>query len=100
MENSKELLKMIEYPNEGILSKPVISAGKTDVTLFCMAKGAMMSEHTSKKEGVIYILEGDGIFTLEGKEIKMIPGTIIHMKKNAVHSLFAKKNTCFVLILF
>ena len=65
-----------------------------------MAKGAELGKHTSTKEGFIYVVEGKGIFNLEGKKIKMLPGVFIHMNNNAVHSLKAEKNTSFILSLY
>lgn len=100
MNNWKNIKKLIEYPSSGILSKEISKNEKIDVTLFIMAKGAKLSEHTSTREGIIYIVEGKGNFILEGESIKMIPGVFIHMKSNAVHSLDAEENTAFVLILF
>ena len=91
--------KMIEYPKEGILSKDLANTPKRVLTLFCMAKGSRLSEHTSSKEGIVLVLEGEGVFTLEGKKIKMLPNTLILMEKNAKHSLSAKKNTSFLLSL-
>ena len=73
---------MIEYPKQGIISKPVLSHNKNEVTLFCMAGGSSMGEHTSTKSGFVYVLEGNGIFNLKGKKIKMLPGTFIFMNKN------------------
>ena len=72
---------------------------KNNVTLFCMAKGTEMGDHTSTKTAFVYVIEGEGIFTLAGKEIKMLPGTFIQMEENAVHSLAAIKNTSFMLYL-
>ena len=95
----KELKGMIEYPREGILSKEVVKAGGLDVSLFCMAKGTDISEHTSTKQGFVYVLEGRGTFNLEGKEIHMKEGVFIFMRKNAVHSLKADEDTSFVLTL-
>lgn len=97
---NKNINELIEYPKEGVLSKELIKTKKTNVTLFCMAKGTEISEHTSTKEGFIYVLEGDGIFNLEGKEIIMNKGTVIFMRENAVHSLMANKNTSFILSLY
>ncbi|MDO8528540.1 MAG: cupin domain-containing protein [Nanoarchaeota archaeon] len=96
---NKNIKDLIEYPKEGIFSKEIIKNDKLDMTLFCLAAGSEISEHTSTKQGVIYVLEGDGIFNLEGKDIKMLPGVVIHMKENAVHALKAEKNTSFILIL-
>ena len=96
---NEKINELIEYSKKGILSKSIIGNNKLDVTLFCMAKGTEMSEHTSTKQGFVYVVEGDGIFNLEGKEIKMSPGVFIYMNENAVHSLKANENTSFILTL-
>lgn len=98
-EKFKNLKELIEYPREGILSKEIIK-NKLNVTLFCMAEGTEISEHTSTKEGFVFVLEGKGVFNLEGEDIEMLPGVFISMKKNAVHSLKAEENTAFLLVLF
>ncbi len=95
MKNIKEL---IQYSKDGILSKE-IKKGKMNVTLFCMAEGTEISDHTSTKEGFVYVIEGDGVFNLEGKEIEMKPGVLIYLEKEAVHSLKVRKNTSFILSL-
>ena len=96
---NKNILDMIEYPEEGVLSKELVKTENLNVDLFCMAEGKEISEHTSSKEGSILVLEGDGIFNLEGKDIKMLPGVFIYMKENAVHSLKSEENTSFILSL-
>ena len=93
----KNIIDLIEYPKEGILSKEIVKNDKIDMGLFCMAKGTRMSEHTSTKEGFVQVIEGKGVFRLEGKDIKMIPGQFIFMKKNAVHSLKVENDTTFIL---
>lgn len=91
-----DIKRAIEYPKEGILSKEIISA---HTALFCMAAASRISDHASTREGFVYVLEGDGIFKLGGEKIKMEPGVLIHLEKNAVHSLNADKNTSFILVL-
>ena len=95
-----ELKKLIEYPTSGILSKAVNKNDKVEISLFCMAKGTDLSEHTSTREGIIIVLDGKGEFILEGKSIEMLPGVFIYMSANAVHALKAQENTAFLLILF
>ncbi|VVB77771.1 Cupin domain protein [uncultured archaeon] len=95
----KDIIKIIEYPKEGVLSKEILKDRKLNLTLFCMAKNTEISEHTSTKAGTVYVIEGNGIFNLEGKDIIMKEGVLIHMKENAVHSLKAIENTSFLLTL-
>ncbi len=97
--NWKDINGLIEYPKSGILSKELSKGGRMNITLFCMAKGTELSEHTSTKEGFIYILEGKGIFNLEGEKIPMQKGICIFMERDAVHSLKAEQNTSFILSL-
>ncbi len=89
---------LINYSSKGILSK-VIMKDKLNVTLFSMAKGTEMSEHTSTKPGSVYVVEGRGIFNLAGKNIQMAAGVLIYMKANSIHSLKAEENTSFILTL-
>ncbi len=89
----------IEYTKSGILSKKLFSPEKLNITLFCMSAGSKMDEHTSTMEGTVQVIEGTGEFTLEGKKIKMKQGVLIFMKKNAIHSLYAKTNLSFLLTL-
>lgn len=96
---NKDIYDLIEYPQEGIVSKVIIKEPNFEVTLFCMAKGTDISEHTSTKHGIVQVLEGKGSFNLEGKNIKMEKGVIINMPKSAIHSLKAKEDTSFLLTL-
>ena len=96
----KQLNSLIDYSEGGILSKVLHSAPNSNITLFCMAAGTELGEHTSTKEGTVHVLEGRGAFVLEGREIVMLPGVLIRLPKNAVHSLKAAENTAFLLTLW
>lgn len=96
---NKNIKNLIEYPKEGILSKEILRRENLDVSLFCMCKGEEINEHTSTKKGIVYVIDGKGIFNLESNRVKMLPGVLIFMEKNARHSLKAEKNTAFLLIL-
>lgn len=93
------LKTLISYTEGGVTSKVLVKSDVLNITLFCMAAGTDISEHTSTKEGIVHVFEGDGVFTLAGKEIKMEPGVLIHMPANMHHSISATKNTSFLLTL-
>ncbi len=65
--NWKNILELISYSEGGIISKELVKGKKNNVTLFCMASGTELSEHTSTKEGIVYVLEGKGTVILEEK---------------------------------
>lgn len=95
----EKISDLIEYPKSGILSKEILKNDKLNVTLMCMAAGTKMSEHTSTRQGTVYVVEGKGVFNLLGKDIAMAPGVLIYMEANSVHSLKAEENTSFILTL-
>jgi len=99
IENGKDVKELMNYSSGGILSKVIVKTDKNNVTLFCMAKGTNISEHTTTKEGFVYVVEGKGIFNLEGKDIEMLPGVFIYLQKNQKHSLKAEEDTTFILAL-
>lgn len=94
------LKDLISYSTGGILSKELVKSDVSNVSLFCMASGTAISEHTANKEAVIYVLEGKGKFILEKKEMEMISGVMIKMRKGQIHELKALENLSFLLFLF
>jgi quercetin dioxygenase-like cupin family protein len=94
----KDLHSMIAYAEQTISSK-VLHAGKQQITLFCMAAGTSIAEHTTEKEGFAYVIEGDGIFRIEETDLIMKPGILIPIAKGKVHALSASKDTAFLLVL-
>ena len=64
-----------------------------------MAKDTDIGEYTSTKEGFVYVIDGEGIFNLDGKDISIGPGILIQMDRNAKHSIIAQENTSFLLFL-
>ena len=100
LENGYENIRdLISYSKGGIFSKVLDKSETGNITLFCMGGNTDISEHTSSKNGFIYVVEGEGIFYLEGEEIAMKEGVIIFMKKDAKHSLKAVEDTSFILYL-
>lgn len=93
------LRERIEYPTEGVLSKILFKDKNCQYSLFCMAAGTDISEHTSTRNAVINVIEGQGILTLEGEEIQLEPGIFVFMRANAPHALKAEQNLAFLLSL-
>jgi quercetin dioxygenase-like cupin family protein len=89
----------IEYPADGVLSKVLFKDNNCQYTLFCLAVDTSISEHTSTRNAVINVIEGQGILTLEGEDIQLKPGIFVFMKANAPHALKAEQNLAFLLTL-
>ena len=93
------LQDLIEYPTSGILSKVLLRDKNSQYSLFCLAAGTEIDEHTSTRNAVITVVEGTGNLNLEGKDIALAPGVFIFMPANAPHALQAQENLAFVLVL-
>lgn len=96
---SCDLNRLITFTPGGILSRVVLESEHLEATLFCLAAGSGISEHTAGREAAITVLRGRGVFTLEGRRITMSPGVFISMKPGAPHSLKATEDLAFLLLL-
>lgn len=93
------LAQKIEYAETGVLSKVLLKLPYCQYTLFCLATGTDISEHTSTRNAVVQVLEGNGTLTLNGEEIDLMPGVFVFMPANAPHALKAPENLAFLLTL-
>ncbi|CAD5912621.1 Cupin region [Planktothrix tepida] len=89
----------IQYSDHGILSSVIWKDNICQYTLFCLAEGTDISEHTSSRNATVQVLEGQGILTLNGEEIRLEPGVFIFMAANVPHGLKAESNLAFLLTL-
>ncbi|CAD5978076.1 hypothetical protein PA905_18710 [Planktothrix agardhii CCAP 1459/11A] len=89
----------IQYSDAGIFSSVLWKNEICQYTLFCLAKGTDISEHTSSRNATVQVLEGAGILTLNGEDIRLEPGIFIVMDANAPHALKAESNLAFLLTL-
>lgn len=94
-----QLKKEIKYSGGGVFSKVLVKTNNSQSTLFCLASGTDISEHTSPKNATITVIDGKGILTLEGQEIKLEFGVFVFMPANSPHALKAEENLAFLLTL-
>ncbi len=94
-----QLKDKIEYAETGVLSKVLVKLPYCQYTLFCLAAGTDISEHTSTRNAVVQVIEGRGILTLEGQDILLESGVFVFMPANAPHALQAQENLAFLLTL-
>lgn len=93
------LQDLIEYPSSGILSKVILKDNNSQYSLFCLAAGTEIDEHTSTRNAVVTVVDGRGNLNLEGKDITLLPGVLVFMPANAPHAVQAQENLAFVLAL-
>lgn len=94
-----QLKDKIEYAETGILSKVLLKLPSCQYTLFCLVSETDIAEHTSTRNAVVHVIEGEGTLTLNGQEIYLKPGVFVFMPANAPHALNAEQNLTFLLTL-
>lgn len=94
-----DLSKKIKFSKGGILSEVIAEGKESEISLFCMARGTSLSEHTSGREATVLVLKGKGTFNLAGKDLVLAPGVLVFMPARTRHSLAAEKNLAFLLYL-
>ncbi|UCD16285.1 MAG: cupin domain-containing protein [Candidatus Zixiibacteriota bacterium] len=83
------LVKLDELPElqiaEGIMGRAV-TAGTITVLHVKLAAGAPLPEHAHHHEQVVNVIEGELELTVDGSTYSLIPGKVMVLAPNAVHS--------------
>lgn len=88
---SQELVSLIEYSHDSIVSKTILDTPAGTITLFAFDKGQKLSEHTAPYNAVVQVLDGSAHLTIGGKNVTVPVGQIIIMPANVPHSVVAKE---------
>lgn len=86
-----KLCDEIEYRDGQIVSKTLVQNEKIGMTLFSFEKGEEISTHTAGGDALVFVLDGVGLFTVDGKEHIVKSGETLIMPKDVPHSVFAKE---------
>ena len=76
-----------------VISRKVISGEKAMVAQVFLKKGAVVPEHHHESEQITYILEGALKFELEGQEVVVGKGEVLHSPSNVPHRAVALEDT-------
>lgn len=80
---------MIEYSEEGIISKRIIQKDSGSVTLFSFDQNQKLSEHTAPFDAYIIVLEGTAEIIIGGNPNILHAGDSIIMPANIPHAVNA-----------
>ncbi|MGB7556309.1 MAG: cupin domain-containing protein [Candidatus Korobacteraceae bacterium] len=93
----ENLLKEVEVPRDGTLSRTIYRDDYVKVVLFGFAGGQELSQHTATVPAVIEILQGDARVTLDGEEKELSGGSWVHMEANLPHAIYARTDVVMLL---
>lgn len=90
---------VIEYAQSGAKSKILLEDKNCRYTLMSLVASMSIAEHTNPRNATVNVIEGQGVLTLEDKEIVLKSGVFAFIPANAHHSLKAMTNLTFLLTL-
>lgn len=90
---------VIEYPQTGVKSKILLEDGNCRYALMSLAVGMQLAEHASPRNATVNVIEGQGVLTLESKEIVLELGVFVFIPATARHAIKAVTNLAFLLTL-
>jgi len=90
---------VIEYPQTGVKSKILLEDGNCRYALMSLAVGMHIAEHASLRNATVNVIEGQGVLTLEAKEIVLEVGVFVFIPATARHAIKAVTNFAFLLTL-
>lgn len=94
-----DLVNDIEYSDDAVVSKTLINKKTGTLTLFAFDAGQGLSEHTSPYDATVYILDGEALLIIDGKEVKASAGEMVIMPANIPHDVQAKERFKMLLIM-
>ena len=85
-----EMEKEVLSPTIG---RKIVTGEKAMVAQVFLAKGAVVPEHHHESEQITYIMEGALKFELEGREVVVRKGEVLHIPSNVPHRAVALEDT-------
>lgn len=95
----KNLVNLISYQSNSVVSKEIIKKDTGTVTLFAFDKGQGLSEHTAPFDALVYIIDGEAKIFISGKPIKVNKNEMLIMPAHKPHALKAIKRFKMLLVL-
>jgi quercetin dioxygenase-like cupin family protein len=86
---AQQMLGLIEYADDSIVSKTLLDKSAGTITLFAFDQGQKLSEHTAPYDAVVQVLDGKARITIAGKQKEVSQGQIIIMPANVPHAVDA-----------
>ena len=97
---SVDLEGMIEFAEDGIVSKTLVKTSSREVSLFCMSAGQTISTHKSSYPAIVHVIQGQGDIALGNKSFHARLNSWFYMPAQLPHSIEATGNIVFLLTLF
>jgi len=96
---AQSMAGFIEYQTGAVVSRTLVDKQAGTVTLFSFDEGQGLSEHKAPFDALVYIIDGQVIITISGKQHKLSTGEMIVMPANEPHALKAVRKFKMLLVM-
>lgn len=94
-----QLKDLVPYGEEQIINKGLIENDKVRFAVISLAKGSTLPDHAAPRDALLFALDGEAVFTHEGKDYVFKAGDNFAMRKGDRHHIQAATNFKFALLL-
>ncbi len=94
-----KLSGLVEYQDGSVVSREIINKKTGTVTIFAFDEGQGLSEHSAPFDAMVFIADGEGEITIDGKPNRLKAGDMIIMPAEHPHSVKAIKKFKMLLIM-
>ena len=93
----QNLLKELEIPKDGTLSRTIHSDNRIKIVLLGLAGGQELARHTADVPAMLEILQGEARVTLNSEEKEFSVGSWTYMEANLPHAIYARSDVVMLL---
>jgi quercetin dioxygenase-like cupin family protein len=87
---ASELIKEIELPKSGMLSRTLYDDGDVKLVLFGFSAGHELSAHSAPMPASLFFLEGEATLALGADTQLVKAGAFVHMPPHLMHAVVAR----------
>lgn len=88
-DGAKELVSLLGYQDDSIVSRVLLKNQGGTITLFAFDKGSGLSEHTAPFDALVAVIDGEADIEIVGKNHKVRTGEILKLPANQPHAVRA-----------
>ena len=82
---------LTDYQDGSVVSRTLIKRPGGTVTLFAFDAGQSLSEHTAPFDALVQVVDGEGLFTIDGTPHGIAAGQAIIMPADVPHAVTAEQ---------
>ena len=91
-EQPQDLAALVSVQPGQIVSRTLAQNPAVSLTLFAFDEGEEISTHSSEGDAMVQVLEGEGLFTVDGVEHTVAAGQVLVMPAGKPHAVYAPRS--------